>query len=110
MSKVRSLRRRGASTRAIRDRLSARGLSADHISAALTGEEDERDDHDDLPDPDLAAALAYAKRRRLGQFRVPADRATHRLKDLAALGRTGFSGAIARQVVDGESEFEDDLP
>jgi regulatory protein len=49
---------------------------------------------------DLRAALRFAKRRRLGPFRTPKERATRRERDLAALGRAGFSYEVARAVVD----------
>src|SRR3546814_7265925 len=41
-------------------------------------------------EPELAAAIAYARRRRLGPFRTPDARADRRDKDLAALARAGF--------------------
>jgi regulatory protein len=53
---------------------------------------------------DLAAALALAKRRRLGPFRSPGVRAANRMRDLAALGRAGFAYDIARQVIDGDPD------
>jgi regulatory protein len=42
-----------------------------------------------------------ARRRRLGPYR-PAERATFREKDLAALARAGFGFALARSVIDAE--------
>ena len=53
-------------------------------------------------DPDLAAALAFARRRRLGPFRPQGERAARRLKDLAALARQGFAADLARRIVDAE--------
>ncbi|MHA1114431.1 MAG: regulatory protein RecX, partial [Alphaproteobacteria bacterium] len=49
---------------------------------------------------DLAAAIAYARRRRLGPWRVAAARAERRERDLAALARAGFNYDLARRVVD----------
>ncbi|MGQ9366572.1 regulatory protein RecX [Azospirillum sp. ST 5-10] len=97
-----SLHRRGASTRAIREKLAAKGVAAERVDAAL-----ERLDADTEGSLDLAAALALARRRRLGPFRPPDARAGHRDKDLAALGRAGFDYATARRVVDAEDP--DDL-
>ena len=52
-------------------------------------------------DAELVAAIAYAKRRRLGPFRLdPEARADRHDRDLAALGRSGFPYAIARRIVD----------
>lgn len=92
-----SLHRRGASTRAIREKLAAKGVDRDTTDAALG---DLRDDVEG--DLDLAAAMALAKRRRLGPFRPAEARAAHREKDMAALGRAGFAYDVARRVVDAE--------
>ena len=100
--RVRSLRRAGGSTRAIRARLTARGVEGAIIDAALeTGPATEPG-----AEPDWEAALVLARRRRLGRFRPPEARAAHRDKDLAALGRAGFSWEVARRVVEGEDEEE----
>jgi regulatory protein len=96
-AKSRSLHRRGGSTRAIRAALAARGVEAEAADAALAELADE------VGEPDLAAAFALARRRRLGPFR-PKDRAENRDRDLAALGRAGFSYDIARKVVDAEDD------
>ncbi|SEH29093.1 regulatory protein RecX [Magnetospirillum fulvum] len=96
--KVRGLARRGGSVRAIRATLSAKGVESETVAAALT----------ELgPDPDRAAALAFARRRRLGPFRQPEARADHRNRDLASLGRAGFSWEIARAVIDGDGTEPD---
>ncbi|NYZ16031.1 RecX family transcriptional regulator [Azospirillum sp. RWY-5-1] len=92
-----SLHRRGASTRAIREKLAAKGVDRDTADAALGGLREDVEG-----DLDLAAAMALAKRRRLGSFRSAETRAAHREKDLAALGRAGFAYEIARRVVDAE--------
>jgi regulatory protein len=52
---------------------------------------------------DLTAARRLAQRRRLGPWRAK-NRAEHRMKDIAALGRAGFSYDTARAVIDGEVE------
>ena len=51
------------------------------------------------PEQELAAALLYASRRRIGPFRQPADPA-QRPRDLARLGRAGFPATVAIQVLD----------
>jgi regulatory protein len=88
--RVESLHRQGDSLKAIRARLAAKGvpaaLAADAVSAL----------RDKAPDPDLAAACAFARRRRLGPFRRGmADR--HR--ELAVFARAGFSRRIAEVVL-----------
>lgn len=92
-----SLHRRGASTRAIAQKLAAKGINRDGADKAL---ETLREDVG--PNVDLTAALALAKRRRLGVYRLPEARAAHRDKDMAALGRAGFGYDVARRVVDAE--------
>ena len=89
--RVQSLHRRGDSLRAIRARLAAKGVAAAGLwpmpcrvcaEAAL--------------DPDLAAACAFARRRRLGPFRrAAADHA----RELGAFARAGFSRRVAEAVL-----------
>jgi len=104
-TKARSLHRRGGSARAIRGRLSQLGLGADLIEAAFAALAE------DVGDAEFAAAVGYARRRRLGPYRSdPADREERRERDLAALGRRGFSYELARRIVEAESPeaLEDD--
>ena len=96
-TKTRSLHRRGGSLRTIRATLAAKGVTAEIAEAALESLSEI------ATDPDRAAAIALARRRRLGPFRTPSLRAAHRLKDLAALGRAGFGWEICRAVIDAAS-------
>ncbi len=98
-ARSRSLFRRGSSARVIRQHLSARGVATEVVEAAVAGLRAESDGDED---PDLAAAHAYARRRRLGPYRPPEMRADQRSRDIACLGRAGFSFDVARAVVDGE--------
>lgn len=91
--KVRSLRRRGDSARAMTQRLQAKGVGVETASQAIT--EADADD----PQAEWKAAVRLAKRRRLGPFRATA-RKEHRARDLAALARAGFSFAAATKIVD----------
>ncbi len=106
-AKANSLRRRGASARAIRGHLAIRGVEADTAQEAL-----DRTDQDagatTTDSADAAAALALARRRRLGPFRPMDQRATHRTRDLASLGRAGFAYETARRIIDGDGEDPDD--
>ncbi len=94
LAMARRLNRRGASLAGIRARLRAKGVGAEDADAALAALAQ------DAADPDLAAGLAYARRRRLGPFRPEAEREAKRLKDLAALARQGFGLDLARRVID----------
>ena len=102
--RARILHRRGASARAIRAGLLAKGIEADDIERALASLREE------AAEPELAAALAYARKRRLGPYRDPATRAERREKDLAALGRKGFGYDMARRVIETDdlAELEDE--
>ncbi len=92
-----SLHRRGQSQRGIRQKLRQRGVGDDDTAAALAAVAEA------AGDPDLEAAVRYARRRRLGPFQRSAERrAERREKDLAALGRRGFSYGVARRVIDAD--------
>jgi len=93
--RARSLLDRGVSPTAIRLRLREKGVSTETIDAVFVelGE--------DKGDVELTAAVALAKRRRIGPFRK-SDREPGREKDLAALARAGFSFDVARRVIDAE--------
>lgn len=91
--RARVLRGRGTATAMIRQDLRAHGISAAVVGEVLQGGPDEST-------ANLAAAIAFARRRRLGPFRPAAARADNRLRDLGALGRRGFDPDTARRVVD----------
>lgn len=95
--RVRSLLARGVPLRGIRLRLREKGVAPEIIDEVLRLVED------DDGDVDFAAAVALAKRRRLGPFRLADDREARRDKDLAALARAGFGYDVARRVVDAET-------
>jgi regulatory protein len=86
-ARVRALRRRGKSARAIRAALAGRGIDPSLCDRAL--------EREDGADAELTAARALVRRRRLGPHRDEASRALERQRDLARLARAGFSYAIA---------------
>lgn len=97
-SKARALIARGTSRAHILAKLAAKGVAGDDARAALDRVSLEYEE------PELEAAQRYARRRRLGPYRPDAGtRATARDKDLAAMARAGFTGRIARQVIDAEA-------
>ncbi|MGJ3264199.1 MAG: RecX family transcriptional regulator [Salinarimonas sp.] len=101
--RVASLRRRGGSRRAIAARLAAKGVPSGTIDAALAQDAEARVEHDPDADPEMEAAMALARRRRLGPFRT-SGRTENRERDLARLARAGFSYGVARAVVDARDE------
>jgi len=95
-TKARSLNRRGGSKRLIAAKLAGAGVARDATAAALGRLEEE------TPDAELAAAHAYARRRKLGVFRTTDDPSPERRrKDLAAMARAGFTLDLARRALSG---------
>jgi regulatory protein len=88
--RIQSLHRRGASLNAIRARLATAGVAAAVVADAVG------DLRAAAPDPDLAAACAFARRRRLGPFR---HGAADRQRELGAFARAGFSRRVAEAVL-----------
>jgi regulatory protein len=94
-----SLHRRGVARRRIGQRLGARGVARDEVAQALSNL-DESHGGDSADATDQRAALASARRKRLGPFRPAAERKARRDRDLAALARAGFAFDLARRVID----------
>jgi len=92
-NRARRLTLAGRSPARIRAALALKGLDDPSIVTAL------REVAEELPDPELVAAMAYARRRRLGPW-GPAER---QAKDLAVLARAGFSFRIARKLLEAET-------
>lgn len=95
--RVRTLRQRGSSQRMIRAKLQEKGVGAETIDLVLA------DLEEDTPNAEVAAAVQFARRRRLGPFRQrpPAD--NQRERDMAALARAGFGYGLATKVIDAET-------
>ncbi|MBC7908070.1 MAG: regulatory protein RecX [Rhodospirillaceae bacterium] len=97
--KTRSLHRQGKGLRTIRASLATKGIDAEIAAAALNSLADE------VAEPDFAAAIKLARKRKLGPFRT-AEREEMRNKDLAVLSRAGFDFGTARRVIEAESAEE----
>ncbi|OHC74475.1 MAG: hypothetical protein A3G18_11325 [Rhodospirillales bacterium RIFCSPLOWO2_12_FULL_58_28] len=95
-----SRHRRGASRRTVFVKLKQKGLDDEIIRAAVDALADETDE------PELAAAVILARRRRLGPFRPNNQRASLRDKDMAALARAGFGYDMVVKVIDAETALE----
>jgi len=94
-ARARGRLKRGEPLRKIAAGLAAKGVDADDRASALAGL------RETMPDPDLAAACAFARRRRLGPFRrAPAHREpTNRQRELAVFARAGFARREAEAVL-----------
>ena len=95
--RVVSLRRQGESARGIAMKLGAKGVPREAVEAALELDEPENDD--------VAAAVAYARRRRLGPWRKPDEREERHDRDMAALARKGYRLDLCRRVIEAQDAF-----
>lgn len=86
-TKVASGLRRGHSRRRIAAMLAGKGVDKETANAAL----EEADD--------MAAAVAFARKRRLGPWRTGELDAKLRQKEAAAFGRNGFSADVSLKVI-----------
>ncbi len=97
-TKARALHRRGASSRLTRQKLRHAGVDGDTLDRAMAALDEELDT--DPAQREWQAAVALARRRRLGPFRPEKDRKDKRARDLAAMARAGFPFEVARKVID----------
>jgi regulatory protein len=98
-ARARSLTRAGRSRRAVAAHLAARGVDGETVATSLPQD----------PEAELAAALALARRRRLGPFRAvapdePADDADRQRRELGMLARAGFAQDLARRALEMEPD------
>lgn len=99
-SRVRSLLRSGHSRRAAAAHLAAKGVEHETARTVLSDESD----------AELTAALVFARRRRIGPFRLDRTGAeTQRGRELATLARAGFSRNLATAVLRMDPSAAQDL-
>jgi regulatory protein len=92
-ARARTVSRRGGSERAVRAKLSAKGVDSSEIDAAL-------DALGPRGDRELSAALALARRRRIGPFAAdPSSAEARGQKALGILARGGFGYDTARRAL-----------
>ena|GEM_PF-442708 len=104
---VRSLRARGASTRAIRFKLGVQGVGEQLVDGAMQAERGGSERGSGSGDAELEAARTFVRKKRLGPHRKVEEREEKRRKDLAALARAGFSFDVARRALGGAGDDED---
>jgi regulatory protein len=100
-TKARALHRRGASSKLTRQKLRLAGVDDRTLDEAMAGLDEEL--HSDPALRERSAAIAFARRRRLGPYRAGTDRKECRARDLAAMARAGFAYDLARKVIDAPS-------
>jgi regulatory protein len=93
-ARTRGLTRRGMGAGRVRSSLAAYGIDHDVSSAALEG-------HDAL-----AAAIDFARRKRLGPFGPPAADPKIRNRQMGAMARAGHPQALARAILNARTEEE----
>ena len=96
-TKARSLHRRGMSSRLTRQRLEVAGVGREDVDKAMVELDDELGT--DPARREMQAAVALARRRRLGPFRMK-DREENKARDLASMARAGFAYDLARKVIE----------
>ncbi len=97
--RISTLRRRGESNRMIRERLRSKGITGSLIDTALSNH---AADMGGEAAAELVAAVAFARRRRLGPFRDHPRGGwgdSNQQRDFAILARAGFSSALARTIM-----------
>jgi regulatory protein len=98
-SRARRLRRTGGSRRAVLAHLGAKGVESE-TAATVVPEDDTAE---------LAAALIFARRRRVGPFATGDGRATEPMRVMAAFGRAGFGSAITRRALACDRDEAEDV-
>ena len=95
---ARTLHRRGMGLRGIRQRLRQKGLRDPEITTALDIL------REGAGDPDLVAAVAFARKKRLGPFGPPHDDPKVYRRQMGAMARRGFGFGLVRKVLDSDLE------
>ena len=98
-SRARRLLQGGRSRRAVAAHLAARGVAGEALAAALP--QDARSE--------LAAAAAFARRRRIGPFRPAATDAAGALRELGMFARAGFDREVAMRALALDAAAAEDL-
>jgi regulatory protein len=95
-TKIQSWRRQGRSKNAIKQRLALKGIPQSLIEQALVQSDEQNDGEEDA---EWRAALALAKKRKIGPFGKQDAGVIKKKKDFGMLARAGFSSAIARRLL-----------
>jgi regulatory protein len=102
-ARVAALRRQGRSAQAIIAKLQAKGLSKSDIEQALAADDSEKEDG-----AEMQAALALARKKKLGVFNpTPPTDPKAKQKELAAMARAGFSFDVAKRAMEYDGEETD---
>lgn len=97
-ARARTLTRRGVASGVVHQRLRQKGVADPRAALAAVAEELRDEEGGSTLDPNLLAACAWARRRRVGAFARERTAGIDR-KALGSMGRAGFSFAIAHRVL-----------
>ncbi len=92
-ARARRLTRAGRSSRAVGAHLAARGVG--ELAASVLPDDPERD---------LAAALVYARKRRIGPFRTEDADPEQRRREMGAMARAGFGHGTVERAMDMDAD------
>ncbi|HEX8538685.1 MAG TPA: regulatory protein RecX [Cystobacter sp.] len=96
-TKAHSLRASGRSARVIAQKLKLKGVAKEVVAQKVAEASAELSEE--------AAALIWARKKRLGPFRRDLKtRPDNRQRDLAAMARAGFPFAMAKKIIDGSAD------
>jgi regulatory protein len=96
-TKAHSLRASGRSSRVIAQKLKLKGVAKEVVAQKVAEASAELSEE--------AAALIWARKKRLGPFRRDLKtRPDNRQRDLAAMARAGFPFAMAKKIIDGSAD------
>jgi len=101
VTRAAAMHRRGMPLGRIRERLRCAGLTAEDVATGVAAVAET------AADPDWAAAVAFARRRRFGPFAAAEESPERQTHTLAAFARAGFSYPVARRIL--EARTPDDL-
>ena len=97
---IRSLRKRGLSSKQIAQKLQQKGYERGAIESAVTAHD--KEEFENADDGDFYAALVFARRKKLGPFDVLNKRDPQ--KSLASMARAGYSYSISKRVLEMSEE------
>ncbi len=93
---ARTLHRRGMGLRGIRQRLRQKGLCDPELQSALDALSEGGND------PDLVAALTFARKKRFGPYGPPSEDPKDYRRQMASMARRGFGFGLVRRVLDSD--------
>lgn len=102
-ARLASLLRSGNSMAHVRQKLRAKGVSAD-LTERLLAEAVES-----APDSEFKSAIRYARRRRFGPFALRQKREDDDKRQFAAMARAGFSYDLTRRVMENDLAALEDI-